>query len=271
MRFPLKSNRGKDKNRRVRFAVIVSVAFLLIGILIARFVPKTDGIMYTLGYPLWKTSSGISYLFHDSLTLLSSKQALIDHAVELTKQNNDLNLKVLNRDVLEAENQSLREILGRIPEDKKYVYASVVAKPGFLTYDSLILDAGTREGVTEGALVFSTGLAPLGRVVSVLDTSSRVTLFSNPDQETPVIIGTSSTTPGTALGRGGGNFTIKIPRSIKLLIHDPIRFASSENLILGEIEKITTDPADSFQEVLFTLPVNIQHVSAVLIEHNAQD
>jgi cell shape-determining protein MreC len=267
MMMKFRSRNNFHEKRGLRKALIVSLLFIIIIGSLLTFFPQSEGIFLMLGKPFWKVSEGITYIFSDSIELLNSKQTLIDRATLLTKENNALKIQVIEKAVLESENQSLKELFNRKPESKEFMYASIVARPGFFTFDSLLLDVGLDQDVVSGALVYSTDYTPLGRVGDVRGDVARVILFSNPGEETPVIIGTSTTTPGIAFGKGGGNFEIKIPRSITLVAGDPIRFASGNNDILGSVEKVTSDPANSFQEVLFTLPVNIQHISSVLIEH----
>ena len=57
------------------------------------------------------------------------------------------------------------------------IIAGIVARPPASPYDTLVLSAGSEEGVTLGMEAFGAGGVPLGVVSSVLANFSRVTLF----------------------------------------------------------------------------------------------
>ncbi len=268
MRFPSKNNR---RHRTMRTMFLGSALAVLVGIgIFFGFNTLFSSIITTAGVPVWAVRNTLDGLFHNSFELFHSKQTLLARTEELMKENVELLAKVQDRDILAEENVRLQALFDRKPEKKDFVFASIIARPGFFSYDSLVVDAGSKDGITEGRLVYAGEYSIIGTVSEIYDTAARVVLFSNPDQETRVLIGIGSTTPGTALGKGNGNFEIKVPRAVVVKKDDPIRLAADDHIVLGHVGAVTTNPADTFQSILFTLPINVQHITSVLIEKNAQ-
>ena len=73
-------------------------------------------------------------------------------------------------------------------------------------------------------------------------------------------------TPAEAMGKGGGEFEVKLPRGIKVLKYEPIVIPTLGIGIFGIVEEIITNPADPFQTILFTNPINIQSIQMVTID-----
>ncbi len=87
---------------------------------------------------------------------------------------------------LEAENASLRKLLGAPPAIKgKHIVARVIADPGRGYVRSLLIGVGTRDGVRRGlAVVNTSGL--VGRVTEVGERSARVLLLLDINSRIPV-------------------------------------------------------------------------------------
>lgn len=94
---------------------------------------------------------------------------------------------------LEAENRVLREQLGVIPErEASFVTARVIADTGGAFSQSVIVNAGARQGVREGqAAVTADGL--VGRVIDVGSRSARVLLVTDINAKIPVLVEPSRT------------------------------------------------------------------------------
>ncbi|MGH6954373.1 MAG: rod shape-determining protein MreC [Alphaproteobacteria bacterium] len=92
---------------------------------------------------------------------------------------------------LQAENRSLRELLNYPPDaTKRHVAARVVADVGGVYVRSILVNAGTLDGVTKGRAVVS-GEAVIGRVAEVGRRSARVLLMTDLNSRIPVVIQSS--------------------------------------------------------------------------------
>ena len=143
---------------------------------------------------------------------------------------------------------------------------SVISRPPQTAYDVLLIDAGTESGIKKEMIV-KIGDIYLGKIEKVFNNLSRVRLASNPDNEIDAML--SSTNLFTkAIGQGGGNFKITLPRDVEVNIGDYVLTVGSEPLLIGIVEKIKKSPTDVFQKILFRAPINLQTLRFVQINTN---
>ena len=90
---------------------------------------------------------------------------------------------------LEAENAALRSLTDMVPDPRpRYVTARVVGDQGGAFARSILVNAGSRDGVAKGQAAITTqGLA--GRVAEVGLRSSRVLLVTDINSRIPVLVG----------------------------------------------------------------------------------
>jgi len=89
---------------------------------------------------------------------------------------------------LQAENESLRNLVGIVPENEaRHIGARVIADSGGAFVRSLIINAGARNGVRKGvAVVNDEGL--VGRVTQVGERAARVLLVTDLNSRIPIVI-----------------------------------------------------------------------------------
>ena len=126
----------------------------------------------------------------------SSKSALERENEKLWSQLVRSEARMADYQIIVRENESLKEILSRQPEDKKFILAAVLAKPGVSPYDTLLLDLGAKDGAIIGNLIFAEGDIPIGRLASVTSDTAKAVLFSSTRERTPVIVPSSSIPAG---------------------------------------------------------------------------
>ena len=257
----------------MKIALWGTMIFTALGFLLF-FLTPTGGfaIVTVIGKPIWYISESLTKPFYGLLALIDSKSSLIERVDKLERENSSLQAEVRDKTLLETENSKLLDLFSRKPEKKEFVFASIITRPGFMAYDSLIVDVGVTHGVAVGDVVYADDYTSIGTIEEATAGTARVSLFSNPGRETPVLIGLATTTPAVALGLGNGNFEVKLPRNVSISEGDPVRLASEADgnrTTIGNVSAIITNPADSFEKILFTLPVNIQLKSNVLILKHA--
>lgn len=94
---------------------------------------------------------------------------------------------------LDSENRDLRQQLAVVPEPpSRFVTARVVADTGGAFAQSVIVNAGSGDGVAKGQVVMS-GEGLVGRVMQVGIHSARVLLVSDINSRLPVLVGESGT------------------------------------------------------------------------------
>ncbi len=90
---------------------------------------------------------------------------------------------------LEAENEALRQLLNFIPgPDATFRAARVVADPTGAFAQSLLVNAGVRDGIDKGHIVIA-GDGLVGRVVGVSQRAARVLLITDLNSRVPVFVG----------------------------------------------------------------------------------
>ncbi len=163
---------------------------------------------------------------------------------------------------LEAENSQLKEFFNRSTDKEQMTLAAVLVRPPQTPYDSIVIDAGSIMGVMEGDIIYADMNYAIGRVSSVSERTSIVTLFSSSGQKASVLVGTS-TTAVMAEGRGGGNYYIKVPRNIQIVPGDPVVWPDIQTILLGTVDIVDTGNGDAYSHIYFKSPVNINSLRYV--------
>ena len=170
----------------------------------------------------------------------------------------------IDRDkLLLQENEDLKSLLGRHSKNAS-ILATVLSKPPMSLYDTLVVDVGSSDQVSEGDTVLALGFVPVGTVNAVYAHTSTVQLFSSSGQKVDVRIGKNIQT--TAEAQGGGNFLIKLPKGSVVAEGDPISALGIGAEIFGHVENIETTENDPFIYVRFSLPVNMSELHFLQID-----
>ena len=228
--------------------IVVGIALLVFGI---RALVKTHAEVII---PLYPSA-------FDTNTL--SRRALVAKVNELQGELNAQNAHAVAVTLLESENAALKAELNRDPSSIG-ILAHVLTVPNRSFYDTFVIDAGSVEGIREGQQVYAFDVIALGTVASVADHSAVVTLFSAPAKETS---GTAvgSDTAVTLIGRGAGEYEVRMPRDVHFEIGSTIALQSVYPAVLARVEKIMTDPRDPFQKLLAKVPVNLTALKWVIV------
>lgn len=223
------------------------------------------------GNAIGKGIRNTSAIFHTRKTLQTENDQL---RANLSEQEN----RIANYNSLLAENNQLKEILGRKPEAMKIILAGILSKPNHSPYDTLIIDVGTNQGIIASQRVFALGNIPIGYVAETYANSSKIILYSSPGEKIEVVItgqparnaDSIATAGGDAfmqvIGRGGGNFEMILPRDFVIENGAEVNLPGITSYLLAKVATIISDPRDSFQKALLVSPVNIQELKFVEVE-----
>lgn len=259
MNYPLKSSNFVERQRQARKRVLYIVLLLILVAAIIRFSPVRQWL-FSVSTPLWNTRNIV--LESSFFQYFKTKQTLINEKNALEQKLFLAGNLIAENSILLVENESLKDLLGRKNIKQNIVLASILVKPPQIPYDSLIIDIGADQGLRVGAKVLATANTYIGEISEVLPHSAKVTLYSSPGQKLSVILGTNSVT-AEAVGIGGGNFNIFLPREVEVKEGDVIVIPSITANVFGIVEKINFKETDSFQTVLFKSPVNISELNFV--------
>ncbi len=259
----LKRSNPAAKKNRLTISVVALFLAVLFGIhfFFPLFYPS---LFYPIASLAWKTEKSLTGWFADTIGLVRSKYSL-------ERENQRLRGEIISNEVsllllagAKRENDELKAILGRRPEGD-IILASVLVRPPVSPYDTLVIDAGSNDGVEVGDLVFADGDVLVGEIAEVYRRQSKVALFSTPGKKINVSLGEAGVRT-EAVGRGGGNFSASVPSDAEIKESDTVIFSDMKLHTLGVIEKITIDSAGSFSIVLWKIPVNINEIRFVEVK-----
>jgi rod shape-determining protein MreC len=175
-----------------RFAFLLLLA-LAVGLVVLG---KADAVLVE------RLRTTVADAFAPILDALGSPMATIDETIADIRdlvhlRSENLRLKADNAHLREweqrarelaAQNLALRETLKFVPHDEvRSVTARVIADSGGSFVRSLLVDAGTRDGVTKGQAA-AAGEGLIGRIAEVGEISARVLLITDLNSRIPVMI-----------------------------------------------------------------------------------
>lgn len=258
-----KEARGRHK---IVFPLFIFALIVVFHLLFPAVLP--DAAAYA-ARPLWKleafvqgTAMGVSGFF-------SSKESLLDEVTRLQDELQKRDIELLDKDALLEENRILKESFGRGAREKG-ILAAVLTVPPRSLYDTIVLDAGSTEGVSEGSFV-SVGPVAIGTIVRVMPHTSIAELYSTAGKKTPmVILHNGTAVPVEAEGRGGGAFTVTLPKESEVFAGDSVTMAGIDPVLFGTVDSIDATVTGSFQTVYIASPVNITALRLVEIGKAAE-
>ena len=224
-----------------------------------------SGVSQLIFRPILIVGNNIGEKFKSVGSYFLSKNYLYNQNQKLQAEVDFNNARNSNYDSVVAENASLKEILNRKDQKINMTLAIILSKPNQSIYDTLIIDAGTKQGIKEGNIVFALGNVPIGRVNLVYDNSSKVTLFSNTGEKTQAVVSGRDVFL-ELIGRGGGNFEMILPRDFTLQKGDQVVMPGIYPYVLAEVVTTISDLRDPVKKVLLTSLVNIQELKFVEVE-----
>jgi cell shape-determining protein MreC len=159
----------------------------------------------------------------------------------------------MDRNLLFKENAELKLRLGRGVEPTPLLSAVLMAPPG-VPYDTLLIDVGSREGVKAGDLVAAGGNVYIGKVADAYNSTSRVVLFSSPEEKYQTLL--KGSIPLSIVGQGGGSMRGEVPAGTEVAVGDSVLLPSITTEYLAEVVSVLEHEGESFKSVYLKLPVN---------------
>jgi len=159
-----------------------------------------------------------------------------------------------DRDALYAENLDLKKRLGREVRAAR-VLASVLLRPPMTPYDTLMIDAGSAEGVATGDVVSAGGTALIGAVSEVYARSARVALFSAPGESYDALL--RGAIPVKVEGQGGGSMQARVPSGTAVAAGDAVVLPGIAGGMTATVSHVERAESESFVTLYMQLPANI--------------
>ncbi len=242
----------------------LGIVFLL-GIFLYFFVPTFfPGLLHQLGRPLWQADNTASIALGTFFESFRGKELLVAKNESLAEELSALRWRLAALEMLEWENAELKGLLNR-RDERTSTLAAVLTRPNLSPYDTLIVDAGSAQGIHVGDPVLVEGAIQIGAIARVFSETAIVKLFSTRGETIAVHIGRAGI-EAEAMGRNGGNFEMKLPREADVSLGDRVFIPGVNPALLGIVEHISLQPADPFALILFKSPVNPYEIRYVEIQ-----
>jgi cell shape-determining protein MreC len=215
--------------------------------------------------PILKIGHNIGINITNTRSFFVSKHVLQTENQNLKNELDEARATSSNYNSVLDENSKLKEVLERKDPNTSLILASILSKPNKTPYDTLMIDAGEKEGVSLGALVLALGNIPIGNVSAVYPNSSTVVLFSTSGEKTDIIVGGRDAYM-QIVGRGGGNFEMVLPRDFELEEGAEVTLPGITSHLVAKVVTILSDPRDAYKKALLRSLVNTQELQFVQIE-----
>src|SRR5690606_9992978 len=149
--------RKKKKSHTVLIVSVVLCSIILVQSIFPSVFPRLLG---SVGIPLLRVDGLIARQFSNISVLITTKKQLLIENSTLHALVEKMQYVIARAELLALENQELKKLLGRMPEETPLILATVLARPPQTAYDSLIIDVGSTSGVAVGDRIVAHGLIP---------------------------------------------------------------------------------------------------------------
>ncbi|TAL49099.1 hypothetical protein EPN83_02385 [Patescibacteria group bacterium] len=245
-------NRRRSLPRR---ALLAALVFLLLLFLLEAFAPVAlFQIIRPVAEPLFRLRDILNSGMQSVGSFFVSKHKLAGENLALERRVENLESELLALQSVAEEEERLLAEWGR-KVTKGGVLGRVLLKPYQSPYDTLLIDAGVREGAVVGARVVSRGIV-LGEVAEVYTHSSKVKLYSSPGETLfAELLGSGLTLE--LKGKGAGNFSASLPSDVAVKVNDIAVIPQLTSLPLARVAAVESKPTESFKAIYLRSPVNI--------------
>lgn len=260
MNYLLKNNR---REKGVLKQILLACAVMIVAGIFYFFAPNfVNNTIFKIARPVWNAEHYIVGQFAKISALITDKERLAKLNATLEQKLEEAEVALQSLDYYKRENEQLKLLLGRNSGEKRTL-ANIMAKPNQSVYDTLLLDAGLQEKIAVGDLVLA-GDFVLGSIREVYANHSKAVLLSAPGEISRVLIGEEDIS-AEALGRGAGNFILKLPKEINVTVGDLVRLPGLNPKFFGVVLDVEQTVTSTFQSILFRMPVNINNLRWVEI------
>ncbi len=164
-----------------------------------------------------------------------------------------------DREALYQENLALKTLLGRKPQVER-ILGAVLIRPPATPYDTLVIDAGSAEGIALGDVVSAGGGATIGTISEVYTHAARVRLYSSSGEKYDALLllsGQGGIIPLAIEGQGGGSLRAQVPDGVEVAVGDAALLPGIVGGITARVSHIDRGEGESFVTLYFTLPVDL--------------
>lgn len=242
------------------FFKILTIFFF---ILVLVFWSSIRSLMLETLSPMLQVGNSFLGNFGGFFKNFSDKDKLIEENNRLLADMENAKFNLVDYESIKSENQKLRETL-KMRSTTDLITTVVIAKPPQTPLDSLYLDKGAAEGLTQGDLVSVGERILIGKIVKTAKHTSIVSLNSLAGAITYGFVDRTNEMLEIN-GVGGGGMEAKVPIDFDIVVGDKLMIANSFTYLAAVVGMIEEDRSSGFKNVLMSLPVNIPKTNIVFV------
>jgi cell shape-determining protein MreC len=258
----------RNKQQRRRFfsrSTLIAVVVILIalGLLVwgGRFVNR---IAMSTGGPIASVFTSFKNQLAFVSAFINSRSHLINENKKLQNALIETQDKLIRFDTLYQEHQDLLQAYGRSSYAGSVVLGNVISKPPQSPYDIILVDVGSKSGISLGSRVYGLGGIPLGRVGETTDSQAKIILFSSVGEESQAILERTGVSV-VLKGVGGGNMESEVGQDMDIVPGDKVLLPQFNGALVAIVVDVEKTATSAFKKVLYRTPINIFHMRFVEI------
>ncbi|MBZ9572002.1 rod shape-determining protein MreC [Patescibacteria group bacterium] len=249
--------------------ILIIVIGILLFLFLNFFQKEIRNFFYKISEPiqrvLWGAGDRVSGFF-ETITKINK---LKKEADELKLKNQELLAKIAFLEELKKENEILREALNiELQKEFTLSFAQVLGKDSIK--DSILIDKGSKDGISEGFPVITQSRVLLGKISEVYQNFSKVSLISDKENSFDAKI-QESEIYGVIKGKGSLKvFLDLIPQDKEIREGDLVVTTSlggifPPGILVGQIGKVGKSDILPFQEAEISPMFSLNEVEKVFV------
>jgi cell shape-determining protein MreC len=256
----------KSKPRGVNKLKIIAVVSLLCLLLFVSYFFRNGmrNFAYTVSRPVWSSSGFVTSGLKSFGSYFVTKNSLSKNNMALQDQIASLELKLVDYDAVQKQNEELKILINR-PGTKDKVFSRVISKPPFSPYDTIVIDVGSTDGFVPGDRVYTSANVIIGSITEATSHTSLVTLYSSGGQKQEVVNMRTGATFELS-GMGDANFRVEVPKDADIVWGDVFEKPSLNSAVVGSVYYIDTNSQSSFKNIYVRVPGNVYETKWVYVE-----
>ena len=274
-------NKKRFDKRYLLILVVVAIALVLVVLATSlkenRDLNPIEKVTKDVGTVVLKVVSAPFNFISDTIDSIVEKNDLYDKYKELKNKEEQVDAIISQNDNLRNEVNKLKETLdlNSILSDKVYMNATVVTRNIGYWYDEITIDKGSKNGIEKGmAVVNPKGL--IGQITKVSNYSSTVKLLSNENMSDKISV-KIKVNDGYVYGlisqydSKTNTYTVEgISENVDInknadVVTTGMGTIFPSGLMVGKVEKVTTDNFDLSKVVEVKTAVNFDDLDYVTV------
>ena len=274
-------NKKRFDKRYLLILVVVAIALVLVVLATSlkenRDLNPIEKVTKDVGTVVLKVVSAPFNFISDTIDSIVEKNDLYDKYKELKNKEEQVDAIISQNDNLRNEVNKLKETLdlNSILSDKVYMNATVVTRNIGYWYDEITIDKGSKNGIEKGmAVVNPKGL--IGQITKVSNYSSTVKLLSNENMSDKISV-KIKVNDGYVYGlisqydSKTNTYTVEgISENVDInknadVVTTGMGTIFPSGLMVGKVEKVTTDNFDLSKVVEVKAAVNFDDLDYVTV------